>query len=76
MKVYVLYQCDEHKSLQSMRCFGVFSSEEAAIDAALFNKLFNPEYVENLDDLDYPNWESHYSGVNISMYELDEFEEN
>lgn len=40
MKAYILSQTDVYKSKRSCVCFGVFSSEIRAIDAAKENDLY------------------------------------
>lgn len=43
MKAYILFQTDIYKSKRSRVCFGVFSSEVKAIDAAKENDLYSHE---------------------------------
>ncbi len=40
MKAYILFETDIYKSKRSRVCFGVFSSEVKAIDAAKENDLY------------------------------------
>lgn len=40
MKAYILFQTDIYKSKRSRVCFGVYSSEVKAIDAAKENDLY------------------------------------
>lgn len=40
MKAYILFQTDIYKSNRSRVCFGVYSSEVKAIDAAKENSLY------------------------------------
>ncbi len=43
MKAYILFQTDIYKSKRSRICFGVFSSEVKAIDAAKENDLYTDQ---------------------------------
>jgi hypothetical protein len=43
MKVYILFQTDIWKSKCSRVCFGVYSSDVKAIDAAKENSLYSHE---------------------------------
>lgn len=46
MKLYILYQTDRHKSKASKVCFGVYDSEEKAIEIA--NKEGLTEYESEI----------------------------
>lgn len=43
MQTFILFQTDIHKTKKSRVCFGVFSTETEAIDAARNNDLYSHE---------------------------------